>query len=99
MANKAKAEIAAGECIFSNTGRLSLIAGPCQLESRQHAFDIAGTLKEITSATGCPEIMHIYDGRRVVTLATAGMSKKENLLITTWLLQKAYLSSLTCITM
>jgi 2-dehydro-3-deoxyphosphooctonate aldolase (KDO 8-P synthase) len=32
---------------FSNTGRLSLIAGPCQMESRDHAFMIAGQLQEI----------------------------------------------------
>lgn len=32
---------------FSNTGRLSLIAGPCQMESRDHAFEMAGALSEI----------------------------------------------------
>ena len=37
----------AGAVTFSNTGRLSLIAGPCQMESRDHAFEIAGALKEI----------------------------------------------------
>ncbi len=37
----------AGAVIFSNTGRLSLIAGPCQMESRDHAYQIAGALKEI----------------------------------------------------
>ena len=31
---------------------LALIAGPCQLESRQHAFDIAGRLKEMTAEIG-----------------------------------------------
>lgn len=36
-----------GKVVFSNTGRLSLIAGPCQMESRDHAFMIAGTLKEL----------------------------------------------------
>ncbi|MEA5097823.1 MAG: 3-deoxy-8-phosphooctulonate synthase [Burkholderiaceae bacterium] len=33
-----------------------LIAGPCVIESRQMALDIAGTLKEITSALGMPYI-------------------------------------------
>jgi 2-dehydro-3-deoxyphosphooctonate aldolase (KDO 8-P synthase) len=37
----------AGAVTFSNTGRLSLIAGPCQMESRDHAFEMAGALKEI----------------------------------------------------
>ncbi len=32
---------------ISNNHKLSLIAGPCQLESEDHAFQIAGKLKEI----------------------------------------------------
>ncbi|PZU22719.1 MAG: 3-deoxy-8-phosphooctulonate synthase [Shinella sp.] len=36
-----------GAVSFSNTGKLSLIAGPCQMESRDHAFMIAGRLSEI----------------------------------------------------
>jgi 2-dehydro-3-deoxyphosphooctonate aldolase (KDO 8-P synthase) len=31
---------------------LALIAGPCQLESRQHAFDMAGALKDMTAKLG-----------------------------------------------
>ncbi|EJT05782.1 3-deoxy-8-phosphooctulonate synthase [Rhizobium sp. CCGE 510] len=42
----------AGQVTFSNTGRLSLIAGPCQMESRDHAFMIAGTLKELCAKLG-----------------------------------------------
>ncbi|TKB29806.1 MAG: 3-deoxy-8-phosphooctulonate synthase, partial [Mesorhizobium sp.] len=38
--------VAVGKVIFGNGAPLSLIAGPCQLESRQHAFDMAGALKE-----------------------------------------------------
>ncbi|PCK85296.1 3-deoxy-8-phosphooctulonate synthase [Rhizobium sophoriradicis] len=41
-----------GQVTFSNTGRLSLIAGPCQMESRDHAFMIAGTLKELCAKLG-----------------------------------------------
>lgn len=37
---------------LSNTGRLSLIAGPCQMESRDHAFMVAGTLKELCGKLG-----------------------------------------------
>ena len=44
--------VSAGNVAFSNTGRLSLIAGPCQMESRQHAFDMAGALKELTGKLG-----------------------------------------------
>ncbi len=35
---------------FANDKPLALIAGPCAMESRDHAFDMAGRLKEICSA-------------------------------------------------
>lgn len=44
--------VAVGRAVFSNSGPLTLIAGPCQLESRQHAFDMAGALKELTRELG-----------------------------------------------
>lgn len=37
---------------FSNAGRFSLIAGPCQMESRDHAFMIAGKLTEMCAKLG-----------------------------------------------
>ena len=37
---------------FSNTGVLTLIAGPCQMESRDHAFMMAGALKELCGELG-----------------------------------------------
>ena len=46
------ASVAAGNAVFANDAPLSLIAGPCQLESRQHAFDIAGALKEMCAGLG-----------------------------------------------
>ena len=33
---------------ISNSKKILLIAGPCQLESEQHAMDMAGKIKEIT---------------------------------------------------
>ena len=50
--SKANATVKVGKAEFSNTGPLTLIAGPCQLESRQHAFDMAGALKELTEEFG-----------------------------------------------
>ena len=41
------ATVTAGKVVFDNRAPLALIAGPCQLESRQHAFDMAGSLKEL----------------------------------------------------
>ena len=43
------AHVKVGQAIFGNDLPLALIAGPCQMESRQHAFDMAGALKEICS--------------------------------------------------
>jgi 2-dehydro-3-deoxyphosphooctonate aldolase (KDO 8-P synthase) len=36
-----------GKLNISNTGRFSLIAGPCQLENEKHAMDVATELKKI----------------------------------------------------
>ncbi|MEZ2127491.1 MULTISPECIES: 3-deoxy-8-phosphooctulonate synthase [unclassified Sinorhizobium] len=56
MSSPTNSEVTVGEgaskVVFSNSGRLSLIAGPCQMESRDHAFMVAGTLKEICSKLG-----------------------------------------------
>jgi 2-dehydro-3-deoxyphosphooctonate aldolase (KDO 8-P synthase) len=37
---------------IGNNLKLSIIAGPCQLESRSHAFDMAGALKEACEKMG-----------------------------------------------
>ncbi|MFB2566290.1 3-deoxy-8-phosphooctulonate synthase [Rhizobium sp. IMFF44] len=42
----------ASKVLFSNSAKLSLIAGPCQMESRDHAFMIAGVLKELCGKLG-----------------------------------------------
>ncbi|MGG6893543.1 3-deoxy-8-phosphooctulonate synthase [Rhizobium sp. BR 315] len=42
----------ASKVLFSNTAKLSLIAGPCQMESREHAFMVAGVLKELCENLG-----------------------------------------------
>ncbi|MEM7425051.1 MAG: 3-deoxy-8-phosphooctulonate synthase [Pseudomonadota bacterium] len=41
-----------GGVTFSNTAPFALIAGPCAMETRQHAFDMAGALKEICAKLG-----------------------------------------------
>ena len=38
-----------GNISISNSNKFFLIAGPCQLESEQHALDMSGKIKEITS--------------------------------------------------
>ncbi len=44
--------VKAGNVSFGNRLPLALIAGPCQLESRDHAFMVAGRLKEICGKLG-----------------------------------------------
>jgi 2-dehydro-3-deoxyphosphooctonate aldolase (KDO 8-P synthase) len=44
--------VEAGNAVFANDKPLTLIAGPCQLESRDHAFDMAGALKEMAARLG-----------------------------------------------
>jgi 2-dehydro-3-deoxyphosphooctonate aldolase (KDO 8-P synthase) len=39
--------VSVGNVNFSNAGALSLIAGPCQMESREHSFMMAESLKAI----------------------------------------------------
>jgi 2-dehydro-3-deoxyphosphooctonate aldolase (KDO 8-P synthase) len=41
--------VTAGDVAFGNALPLSIIAGPCQLESRAHALEVASALKEIAS--------------------------------------------------
>jgi 2-dehydro-3-deoxyphosphooctonate aldolase (KDO 8-P synthase) len=56
MSIQTNSEVVVGDgsakAVFSNSKRFSLIAGPCQMESRDHAFMIAGQLSEICGELG-----------------------------------------------
>ena len=41
---------------ISNNNPIALIAGPCQMESREHAFDMCGALFELTKTLNIPFI-------------------------------------------
>jgi 2-dehydro-3-deoxyphosphooctonate aldolase (KDO 8-P synthase) len=43
----ARAHVSVGRVKFGNELRLSIIAGPCQLESREHALEVAATLAKL----------------------------------------------------
>jgi 2-dehydro-3-deoxyphosphooctonate aldolase (KDO 8-P synthase) len=43
-----------GPVAFSNDGPFALIAGPCQIESRDHAMTVAAALKEAAAVAGVP---------------------------------------------
>ena len=45
-------DVAVGKVRFGNKLPLALIAGPCVLESRAHAFDMAAALKDVTARLG-----------------------------------------------
>ncbi len=52
MTAKPNSVVTIGKVRFGNKLPLALIAGPCALESRTHAFDMAGALKEMTAKLG-----------------------------------------------
>jgi 2-dehydro-3-deoxyphosphooctonate aldolase (KDO 8-P synthase) len=52
MTRKANPIVTVGTAHFGNDLPLALIAGPCALESRDHALDMAGALKEIAARLG-----------------------------------------------
>src|SRR5271154_7047608 len=52
MTEKPNPIVAVGKARFGNKLPLALIAGPCALESRAHAFEMATALKELTAKLG-----------------------------------------------
>ena len=52
MTAKPNSVVTVGKARFGNSLPLALIAGPCALESRAHAFEMAAALKEITARLG-----------------------------------------------
>ena len=52
MENKPNATVIVGSVRFGNALPLALIAGPCALESRAHALEMATALKEIVARVG-----------------------------------------------
>jgi len=72
--------VSAGKAIFANDAPISLIAGPCQVESASHAMECAAALKDITTRLGIGFVFKSsYDkanrtsaaGKRGVGLAAA----------------------------
>ena len=52
MDQKANSTVVVGDVRFGNALPLALIAGPCALESKAHAFEMATALKEIAARVG-----------------------------------------------
>src|SRR5262245_31902628 len=71
--------VAIGKLSLSNTSPIAVIAGPCQLESRQHALEMSRALKELCGALGIGLIYKTsFDKANRSSVATArglGMDK------------------------
>ena len=50
--NMPNRRVAIGSVTFANDAPIALFAGPCQMESRQHALEMASALKEIATRLG-----------------------------------------------
>jgi len=50
--NQVTVKAPSGDVVFANSLPFSLFAGPCAMESRDHALDMAHGIKEITDALG-----------------------------------------------
>lgn len=49
---KPKTRVTVGSVTFANDAPIAVLAGPCQMESRAHALEMASALKEIAGALG-----------------------------------------------
>ena len=84
--------IKVGNFEISNRLPFALLAGPCQIESRQHAIDMAGALVEITKELGINYIFKAsFDKANRTSINTArGVGIDEGIRI-----KKAYAFSLS----
>ena len=72
-----------GELTVSNTSPLTLIAGPCQIEGRDHALGVAETLVDICARAGIGLIYKSsYDkANRTSLSAQRGIGRDEGLAV------------------
>jgi len=49
---KPATQVRAGNVLFANDAPISVLAGPCQMESREHALEMASALSEAAKALG-----------------------------------------------
>jgi 2-dehydro-3-deoxyphosphooctonate aldolase (KDO 8-P synthase) len=72
-----------GAITIGNALPFVLIAGPCQIESRAHAFEVADALRSLSEATGVPVIYKSsYDkANRTSASAARGIGMAEGLAI------------------
>ena len=64
-----------GNIEISNDNKICIIAGPCQLETEQHAMDMAGQIKEITKNL----ILDLFTKLLLIKLIEQVLKDKEEL--------------------
>jgi len=81
MASTPTHHVNAGKVTFGNDLPFALIAGPCQMESRDHALEVAGALKEIAAEAGVPLVYKTsFDkANRTSLKGKRGLGLKESL--------------------
>jgi 2-dehydro-3-deoxyphosphooctonate aldolase (KDO 8-P synthase) len=97
LATKPNAVVEVGKAKFGNTLPLALIAGPCVLESRAHAFEMAEALKQITAKLGLGFVYKTsFDKANRTSAASArGLGLDKTLAIFAELREKLGLAVLT----
>ena len=70
--------VTAGSVQFGNELPMSIVAGPCQLESRAHALEVAGALKEIAARLN---IGLVYSTQSIESLSPDLLKNTENFFI------------------
>ena len=78
---EANREVQVGKVVFDNAKPFSLIAGPCQMESREHALECAAAIKEITGNLGIQVVFKAsFDkANRTSLSATRGVGLQDAL--------------------
>jgi 2-dehydro-3-deoxyphosphooctonate aldolase (KDO 8-P synthase) len=86
-----------GNVTFGNDLPLALIAGPCQMESREHALEVASALKEIAAKAGIGLIYKTsFDkANRTSVSGKRGLGLKESLPVFAEIKEKLGLATLT----
>ena len=89
--------VRAGTAAFSNNAPLSVIAGPCEMESRAHALEMAHALKEIADRLGIGLVYKTsFDkANRTSANAARGIGLKDALPIFAEIRQVTGLATLT----
>jgi len=86
-----------GNIAIANHLPFALIAGPCQIESRAHALEVAAALRELSAATGVPVIYKSsYDkANRTSAAAARGIGMAGGLAILAEVRDRTGLPTLT----